>query len=50
MMWDVRHNWPICEQFALNCYRHWSTLVNRSGYGTGHFLNSKEGVTKGDPL
>ena len=51
MLWDVRHEWPSGPQFTFNCYRHWATLVVRDiGYGSGHFLHSKEGVTQGDPL
>ena len=48
MLWAVR---PSGAQFTFNCYRHWATLVVRDiGYGSGHFLHSKEGVTQGDPL
>ena len=50
MLWAVRHKWPSGTRFALNCYRHWATLVIRSGDGMGHFLHRKEGVTQGDPL
>ena len=51
MLWDVRYKWPSGAQFTFNCYRHWDTLVVRyTGGGSGHFLNSKEGVTQGDPL
>ena len=51
MLWAVRHKWPSGAQFTFNCYRHWATLVVRDiGYGSGHFLHSKEGVTQGDPL
>jgi hypothetical protein len=39
MCWTVRHLWPSGARFTLNCYRHWSTLVNRSA-----------NVTQGDPL
>ena len=35
----------------FNCCRHWDTLVVwDTGYRSGHFLHSKEGVTQGDPL
>ena len=51
MLWPVQHEWPSGAQFAFNCYRHWATLVVRdTGDGSGHFLQSKEGVTQGDPL
>ena len=51
MLWTVRHEWPSGAQFTFNCYRHWATLMVRdTGYGSGHFLHSKEGVTQGDPL
>ena len=48
MLWAVRHEWPGGAQFTFNCYRHWATLVVRhTANGSGHFLNSKEGVTQG---
>ena len=51
ILWPVRHEWPSGAQFAFNCYRHWATLVVRdTGDGSGHFFQSKEGVTQGDPL
>ena len=50
MLWAVRFKWPSGAWFAFNCYRHWYTLVIRAGYGPGHFLFSKEGVTQGDTL
>ena len=50
MLWAVRHEWPSGAQFTFNCYRHWATLVVRNTEeGSGHFLQSKEGVTQGDP-
>ena len=51
MLWAVRHKWTSGAQFTFYCYLHWATLVVRdTGDGSGHFLHSKEGVTKGDPL
>ena len=50
MLWAVRHECPSGARFALNCYRQWSTLVIRLGYGTGNFLFSKKVVTHGDPV
>ena len=50
MLWTVRHKWPSGARFSFNYYRHSATLVIRAGYGTGHFLYSKEVVTQGDPL
>ena len=50
MMWAVRHKWPSGVRFSFNCCRHWATLVIRASNGTGHFLQSKEGVTQVDPL
>ena len=50
MLWAMRHEWPSGARFSFNCYRHWSTLVIRAGYGTGNFLYSKEVVTHGDPV
>ena len=51
MLWAVRYEWPSGARFTYNCYRHWSTLVvQNTEDGSGHFLHSKEGVTKGDPL
>ena len=46
MLWGVRHEWPSGAQFTFNCYCRWATLVVRdTGYGSGHFLHIKEGVT-----
>ena len=51
MIWAVRHEWLSGAQFMFNCYRHWETLVVQdTGYSSGHFLHSKEGVAQGDPL
>ena len=51
MLSAFRHEWTSGTQFTFNCYQHWATLVIRdTGDGSGHFLNIKEGVTKGDPL
>ena len=48
---DVQHEWPSGSKFTFNCYRHWSTILVRDlEDGSGHFLNSKEGVIQGDPL
>ena len=51
MLWAAQNEWPSGAQFTFNCYHHWATLVVRYiGYGSGHFLHRKEGVTHGDPL
>ena len=50
LMWAVCQECPSGDQFALNLYYHWDTLVIRAGDRTGHLLYSKEGVTQGDPL
>ena len=50
MLWATRHEWPSGVRCSFNCYRHWDTMVITAGYGTGHFLHSKEGVTQGDTL
>ena len=50
MLWTVQHEWPSGAQFTFNCYCHWDTLVVQDLKGSGHFLQSKEVVTKGDPL
>ena len=51
MLLAVRNEWPSGAQFTFNCYCHWATLVLRDTLdGSGHFLQSKEGVTQGDPL
>ena len=41
---------PVVRPFAFKFYHYWATLVIRAGDRIGHFLNSKEGVTQGDPL
>ncbi len=50
MLWTVRHKWPSGARFTFNCYKHWTTLVVRTGNGLALFIFSKEGVTQGDPL
>jgi hypothetical protein len=50
MLWTVRHEWSPGARFALNCCRHWSTLLLRGNNGAANFLHSKEGVSQGDPL
>ena len=47
----VRHEWHSYGQFTFNFYCHWATLVVRNSKdGSGHFLQSKEGMTQGGPL
>ena len=50
ILWSVQFDSPSGTQFTFHCYRHWATMVVRNMYGSGHFLNRKEGVTKGDTL
>ena len=51
MLWAVQHEWHSGAQFTFNCYRHWATLVvSNTGDWSGNFLDSKEGMTQGDPL
>lgn len=47
LMWHVRHRWPAGARFAFNSYRHSRALVLRGYEG---LLDSREGVTQGDPL
>ena len=49
-MWTIRHRWPEGARFAFNCYRHSATLVLRRPGQDGIWMQSKEGVTQGDPL
>ena len=50
MMWAVQDKWPNGPWFEFNWYRHWATLLIRSGNGMSHLLHIKGGVTQGDPL
>ena len=51
MLWTVRHKWPAGSRFALNCYRHYPTLiVRRPGRRECLTILSRDGVTQGDPL
>ena len=50
ILWVVRFEWPSGARFAFRCYRHWAMLLIRSGYGTDHFLFSKERLTQVEPL
>ena len=50
MLWTIKHDWISVAQFAFNCYFHWSTLVVRNLGGSGHFFNSKDGMSQVDPL
>jgi len=50
MLWTVRHRWADGARFAFNCYRHAAQLILRQKGGTGHIIESHEGVTQGDPL
>jgi hypothetical protein len=51
MCWTVHHLWPSGDQFMLNCYRHWLTLVIRLANDTALFLLfSKEGTTQGKTI
>ena len=49
-LWSVRHMWPAGSLFVYNCYRHAALLVLRGANGEVEFLQSREGVTQGDPL
>jgi hypothetical protein len=47
----VRHKWATGTRFAFNCYRHSATLILRHpGCPDCYTLQSREGVTQGDPL
>jgi hypothetical protein len=50
-LWTVRHHWASGACFAFNCYRHSATLIlRRPGHPNCYVLQSREGVTQGDPL
>ena len=49
MLWTARFEWPTGARFLFNMYKHWSTLVIRGKKESFH-IESKEGVTQGDPL
>jgi hypothetical protein len=50
-LWTVRHKWVAGARFAFNCYRHSATLIlRRPGRPDSYTLQSREGVTQGDPL
>jgi hypothetical protein len=50
-LWTVRHGWAAGAQFAFNCYWHSATLIlRRPGRPDCYTLQSREGVTQGDPL
>ena len=46
-LWNARVLWLRCSRFLFNSYRGYATLLIQ---GSDHFLPSKEGVTKGDPM
>ena len=50
MLWTVRHRCPKLARFAFNCYRHQARLVCRRPGQDALILQSREGVTQGDPL
>jgi len=50
MLWTVRRLWPNGAAFAYNCYRHSARLILRRQGQDCAILDSKEGVTQGDPL
>ena len=50
MLWTVRHLWAAGARFAFNCYRHSAQLVLRRDGNECNILQSREGVTQGDPL
>jgi hypothetical protein len=50
MLWTIWYEWPSEARFVFNCYRHWGILMIHSNNGTGTFIYSKEGITKGDPI
>jgi hypothetical protein len=50
-LWTVRHRWASGARFTFNCYRHSATLIlRRPGHPNCYVLQSREGVTQGDPL
>ena len=50
MLWTVRHRWAAGARFAFHCYRHQVQLIFwQPGKGC-IVMQSKEGVTQGDPL
>ena len=50
MLWTVRHLWAAGSRFSFNCYRHSAQLVVRRDRKDCAILQSREGVTQGDPL
>ena len=50
MLWTVRHLWAAGARFAFNCYRHSAQLVVQHEDRQCTILQSREGVTQGDPL
>ena len=49
MLWMVRHCWSVGERFVMNFYRHKLILIVLWMAALCSFLNSREGVTHGDP-
>ena len=51
ILWTVRRMWPSGSRFSFTCYRHWLMLMIRCDDSyEADMLQSKEGVTQGDPL
>ena len=51
MYWTFQHEWPADAKCTFNSCKHWSTLIVRDHDDISSlFLQSKEGLTKGDPL
>jgi len=49
-LWTIRHEWPSGSRYVFNCYRHFAILVLRTGSNLFLTIQSREGVTQGDPL
>ena len=50
MLWTMRYEWPSGARFAFNCYRHWATLMIRTGNRKGKLLHRNEVVNQSDTL
>ena len=50
MLWAVSYYWPSDAIFVSNCYKQWCTLVVRDDQESVCFVQSRKGVTQGDPI
>lgn len=50
MMWNIRHLCPSGARYMFNMYKHWNLILVRSDIGETLSVESKEGVTQGDPM